>query len=223
MVMARPQQKGPRFARGPSSGVFGCYFSPSSLAGAALPFLEPELMPVVLPDFALLVFILSDFILPDFMLGAPGPALPSLDAPAAGCVCADAIAVAPNNDAIMRAEIASLDRMNNLLLWMCDAGVELATRICVPGSAAVFFGRDCREFGYILAVWCPRTGLFMDSIVRLKDVSHQWMACFTSIDASHLRFQFHHMKLFFTLRQIALQFILPWGLFLGILSTWSTR
>jgi hypothetical protein len=137
---ARSQQKGPRFARGPSSGVvFGCYFSPSA-AGAAPPFLEPELMPVVVPDFALLVFILSDFILPDFMLGAPGPALPSLDAPAAGCVCADAIAVAPNNDAIMRAEIASLDRMNNLLLWMCDAGVELATRICVPGSAVVFLG-----------------------------------------------------------------------------------
>jgi len=97
-----------------------CYLSlePSSAPGAALPFFEPELMPVVEPDFALLDFILSDFVLPDFML-APAPALPSLDAPGVvGCVCADAIAVAPNNEAIMRAEIASLDRMRNLLLWI---------------------------------------------------------------------------------------------------------
>jgi hypothetical protein len=98
-----------------------CYLSlePSSAPGAALPFFEPELMPVVEPDFALLDFILSDFVLPDFMLDAPGPALPSFDAPGVvGCVCADAIAVAPNNEAIMRAEIASLDRMRNLLLWI---------------------------------------------------------------------------------------------------------
>jgi hypothetical protein len=89
----------------------------SSASGAVLPFLEPELMPVVVLDFALLVFTLSDFILPDFMLEAPGPALPSLDAPGVvGCVCADAIVVAPNNEAITRAEITNLDRMISLLL-----------------------------------------------------------------------------------------------------------
>lgn len=109
-------------------------------------------MPVVVPDFALLVFVLSDFILPDFMLEAPGPVLPSLDAPAVGCVCADAIAVAPNNEAITRVAITNLDRMISLLLWICDAGIELAIRICVPGLAAGFFGTACREFGNILAV-----------------------------------------------------------------------
>ncbi len=88
----------------------------SSAPGAALPFLEPELMPVVVPDFALLVFILSGFVLLDFILEVAGPALSSFDAPAGGCVCADAIAVTPNNEATMRAEIASLDRMKNLLL-----------------------------------------------------------------------------------------------------------
>jgi hypothetical protein len=91
----------------------------SSAPGAALPFLAPELMPVVVPDFALLVFVLSDFI-----LGVPGSALPSLDVPFVGCVCADAIAVAPNNEATTRAEIASLERMRNLLLWICDARVK---------------------------------------------------------------------------------------------------
>jgi hypothetical protein len=96
----------------------------SSALGAALPFLEPELMPVVVPDFALLDFILSDFALLDFILEVAGPALSSLDAPAGGCVCADAIAVAPNNEATTRAEIASLDRMKNLLLWICDANIK---------------------------------------------------------------------------------------------------
>ena len=70
----------------------------------------PLLIPVVVPDF---IFILPDFIL---VLLAPGPTLPSLDAPGAGCVCADATAVAPNNEATTRAEIASLARMGNLLL-----------------------------------------------------------------------------------------------------------
>jgi hypothetical protein len=118
----------------------------SSASGAALPFFEPELIPVVAPDFALLDFILSDFILPDFML-------PSLDAPGVvGCVCADAIAVAPNNEAITRPAITNLDRMISLLLWMCDAGLKLATRICVPGPGGGFFGATCREFGDILAL-----------------------------------------------------------------------
>src|SRR5260370_362290 len=53
-----------------------------------------------------------------------GPTLPSLEAPGAGCICADAIAVAPNNEATTRAEIASLDRMGILLLWVSDAGVQ---------------------------------------------------------------------------------------------------
>jgi hypothetical protein len=76
-----------------------------------LPLAELGFIPVVAPDF-----ILLDFILPDFILVpvAPGPTLPSLDAPGAGCVCADAIAVAPNNEATTRAEMASLDRMRNL-------------------------------------------------------------------------------------------------------------
>jgi hypothetical protein len=36
------------------------------------------------------------------------PTLPSLDAPGAGCICADAIAVALNSEATTRAETASL-------------------------------------------------------------------------------------------------------------------
>src|ERR1700737_2869688 len=72
------------------------------------PFLEPELIPVVVPDFILLCFILPDFILVPV---APGPTLPSLDAPGAGCICADAIVVVPKSAATTRAEIASLDRM----------------------------------------------------------------------------------------------------------------
>src|SRR5260370_1292064 len=52
-------------------------------------------------------------VVPGFMLDlvASAPALPSLEAPGAGCVCADAIAIAPNSAATTRAEIASLDRM----------------------------------------------------------------------------------------------------------------
>jgi hypothetical protein len=68
------------------------------------------LMPVVAPDF----------ILPDFILVLvpvePGPTLPSLEAPGAGCTCADAIDVAPINDAATRTESASLDRMKDILL-----------------------------------------------------------------------------------------------------------
>jgi hypothetical protein len=45
-------------------------------------------------------------------------------ADAAGAGCADAIAVAPNNDATTRAEIASLDRMEFLLIRISDAGVK---------------------------------------------------------------------------------------------------
>src|SRR5258708_37471092 len=58
-------------------------------------------------------FIAEPVVVPGcvFNLAASGLALPSLDAPGAGCcVCADAIAVAPNNAAATRAEIASLER-----------------------------------------------------------------------------------------------------------------
>jgi hypothetical protein len=91
---------------------------------ALSPLLEPALIPVVELDFILLVFVLPDFILECVVLVAPGPTLPSLDAPGAGCICADAIAVAPNTMAATSAEIASLDRMRILLLWMRDAGIE---------------------------------------------------------------------------------------------------
>jgi hypothetical protein len=81
-------------------------------------------IPVVVPDFILLVFILWDvmlvFILWDFIrvLVAPGPTLPSLDAPGAGCVCAGATDVIPTSEATARAESASLDSMGKLLLRM---------------------------------------------------------------------------------------------------------
>jgi hypothetical protein len=89
-----------------------CYFGPALLS---VPIglraflwepLVPPLIPVVVSDFIFIV--LPDFIL---VLLAPGPTLPSLDAPGAGWVCADAIAVAPNIEAMTRAESASLDRM----------------------------------------------------------------------------------------------------------------
>jgi hypothetical protein len=86
-------------------------------------------IPVVVPDFILLDFIFPDFILESV---APGPTLPSLDAPGAGCVCADTIAVAPSKEATTRAEIASLDRMTDLPVWMMMRDVQLATRIWVP-------------------------------------------------------------------------------------------
>jgi hypothetical protein len=100
-------------------------------------------MPVVVPDFALLVFILSDFIL-EWVVGvAPGPTLPSLDAPGAGCICAEAIAVAPSIEATTRAEIASLDRMENLLLWMDDAGVKTSNWDLGSGPTAGFSDGLC--------------------------------------------------------------------------------
>jgi hypothetical protein len=48
------------------------------------------------------------------MVVAPGPTLSSLDAPGAGCVCAETI-VAPSIEATTRAEMASFERMRNLL------------------------------------------------------------------------------------------------------------
>jgi hypothetical protein len=49
---------------------------------------------------------------------APGPTLPWVDAPGAGWDCAEAMAVAPNNEATTRAGTASLDRMVKLLGYM---------------------------------------------------------------------------------------------------------
>jgi hypothetical protein len=79
-----------------------------------LPLLGWRLIPVVVLDFILLDFILPDFILCGVLV-VPGPTSPWPDAPGAGCVCADAIVVAPKSEAIARAEIASLNRMGNLL------------------------------------------------------------------------------------------------------------
>lgn len=95
---------------------------PAGLRASLL--LEPELMPVVVPVFILLDFTWLDFMWLDFILEsvAPGPTLPSLEAPGAGCIWADAIAVAPNNETTTRAEMASLDRMRYLLLWIVMRG-----------------------------------------------------------------------------------------------------
>jgi hypothetical protein len=95
------------------------YYLLSVFPVAGFPLCERTFVPVVVPVFILLVFVLLVFILPDCILGlvTPGPTLPSLDAPGAGCVCcADAIAVAPKREATTRAEMASFDRMRNLLL-----------------------------------------------------------------------------------------------------------
>jgi hypothetical protein len=119
------------------------YLAPALLpvSGPTLPWPDglrvvPLLIPVVAPDFVLLDFI----IFPDFILVpvAPGPTLPSLDAPGAGCVCADAIAVAPNNEATTRAEMASLDRMKYLRFRSTIRDSKLAARISVPNRPLVF-------------------------------------------------------------------------------------
>jgi len=87
----------------------------------ALPLLEPAIplfIPVVVPAF-ILEWVLEWV--------APGPTLPSLDAPGAGCVCADALAVAPSREASAIAEIASLVRIREHSLDSYDAGIK--TRI----------------------------------------------------------------------------------------------
>jgi hypothetical protein len=78
--------------------------------GPTLPSLDglrdivPLLMPVVVPDFILLDLV-------DFMCVLVPPLMPG-----AGCVCADAIVVAPTSDAATRTDIISLDRMKDILL-----------------------------------------------------------------------------------------------------------
>jgi hypothetical protein len=84
--------------------------------------------PVVVPCFILLDFILSGAILEPVSLFARG-------AGCTGSVCADAIAVAPNNEATTRADIASLDRMRILPISIVMLELELVTRICVPPPA----------------------------------------------------------------------------------------
>jgi hypothetical protein len=107
------QKQGPVSRRGPVIETNAGYLVSLFLGALSLLLSEPELIPVVVPDFALLVLVLPDFIL-EWVVGvAPGPTLPSLDAPAAGCVCAEAIIVAPSIEATTRAEIASFDRMRN--------------------------------------------------------------------------------------------------------------
>jgi hypothetical protein len=70
---------------------------------------------------------------------APAAALPSLEAPAAGCVCADAMVVTPTNEAATRAASASLDRMKEFSLAECLRDLEPATSHCVPADARGIF------------------------------------------------------------------------------------
>src|SRR5258708_8466694 len=82
-------------------------------------------MRVVVLELVLLCFALPVVIL-ELVVVAPGPTLPSLDAPGAGCgvcVCADAIAVVPNNAPATRPETASLHRIRNLLLLIDQPGL----------------------------------------------------------------------------------------------------
>jgi hypothetical protein len=92
------------------------------------------LIPVVVPDFALLDVIFLVFILVSVAAGA---AVPSLEAPGVDCVCADAIVVAPTSEAATITESASLDRMKILLFGYAVRDSEPATPICVPGHTAV--------------------------------------------------------------------------------------
>jgi hypothetical protein len=104
-----------------------CLPSPDLWRAARLA--APEPIPVVVPVFipvdlvVLLCRVPALFILSVFIpgLATPGPAPRSPDASGAGWVCADAIAVAPNSEAIISAEMASLDRTRSLLLRINDA------------------------------------------------------------------------------------------------------
>jgi hypothetical protein len=94
------------------------------------------LMPVVLLDFLDDTFL--DFVILVLSV-APAPALPSLEAPAAGCVCADAMVLTPTNEAATRAASASLDRMRNISLTECLRDSEPATSHRVPADARGIF------------------------------------------------------------------------------------
>jgi hypothetical protein len=56
----------------------------------------------------------------------------------AGCVCAQAIAVAPNSAATTRTEIASLDHMAISSLGLVMRSENWPVRIRVPGECRVF-------------------------------------------------------------------------------------
>jgi hypothetical protein len=138
-----------------------------SLGALSLLLLDRELIPVVVPDFILLVFILPDFIL-EWVVGvAPGPTLPSLDAPEVGCVCAEAIVVAPSIEATTRAEIASLDRIGNLLLFMNGAGVRTSNRDLGSGPNAGF----SRGLGHTSGTWEP--GIALTGMRKAAEGSRQ--------------------------------------------------
>jgi hypothetical protein len=88
------------------------------------------LMPVVVLDFLDDIFFF-------FILVAAGAALLSVDAPAAGAVvCAEAMVVAPTNEAATRTASASLDRMD-CSPWLRVCAIQnLRRRDCVPADAS---------------------------------------------------------------------------------------
>jgi hypothetical protein len=82
------------------------------------------------------------------------------DAAGAGCagsVCADAIAVAPNNEATTRAEIASLERMEFLLIRISDAGGKTGEPNECSLSESRIFPRAHKQ-GPHLEVWALKRG-----------------------------------------------------------------
>src|SRR5258708_38073031 len=99
-------------------------------------------------------FIAEPVVVPGcvFNLAASGLALPSLDTPGAGCcLWADAIAVAPNNAATTRVEIASLERMAISSFHDGDAGVRTCHSDLGSGLGLGFSGGRtagcCRRLG----------------------------------------------------------------------------
>jgi hypothetical protein len=71
-------------------------------------------------------------------------ALLPFDAPGAGCICADATAVTPNNAAITRAEMASLERMAISSLDHDDAGVRTCHADLGSGRASTISRKSRR-------------------------------------------------------------------------------
>jgi hypothetical protein len=92
------------------------------------------LIPVVVPDFALLDVTFLVFILVPEVAGA---ALSSLEAPGAGCVWADAIMVVPTSEAATMTESASLDRMKISPFWYATRDSKPEKLIYVPRYTAI--------------------------------------------------------------------------------------
>ena len=115
--------------------------APEPSDGFAAPPLLRVLDPVVMP-FSCCVF------LPEV---APGLTVPSLDAPGAVWVWADAMSVEPNSEATTRAEIASLDRIRNVSMGLQDSSKP---------RQAIWFRRDdkhCANFIFqATRLWPPR-------------------------------------------------------------------